>query len=402
MATAKPKFTTTEGVALRDLRAGMDVQVPEGQRRWYRILRIAAGDNHRRLAYAEVLGGKHAGTGAQITLFDYEAGYKIREPEAPAERLGEFVDNAVIETWALRTRDAVEVRCDNTEPHEPHEGAVTLSTNDKNRGYVPARCPGVEVPTTTVECPMDDPDCEADAQLDPESYVCHDACEPPALTEPVMVVPSAEFTACVAELGARAKEAGAVTGYDHVQCPYDAHTRDAGDHTRQLGDDDSDGQLVDQRGDMLCNECAAPLAYCTTHDVYVHLDPDTPPCFLVREALPQMECEGCGGVQAVTRYWDGEQMRYADPECASLMYFTELAVVKLGDTVNENYSASGEDLSTTPAEITVVGETLAEFGGPVSEEFDVAEWDRLLGEVGFRRVGFWNFTEYTAPVARDV
>lgn len=202
----------------------------------------------------------------------------------------------------------------------------------------------------------------------------------------------AEIEDLVASIAAAAR--------DHGKCRPNAHTRDAGTNTRQLGDDDSDGQLVDQHGDMLCNDCEAPMAYCTTHDVYVHVDPDTPPCFLVREALPQMECEGCGGVQNVSRWWDGEQMRYADPECAATMYFTELAVVKLGDTVNENYSASGEDLSTTDAEITAAGETLAEFGGPVSEEFDVDVWDRLLADAGFRRVGFWNFVEYTAPVVR--
>jgi hypothetical protein len=58
------------------------------------------------------------------------------------EQLGEFVENAVIETWALRTRDSVEVSCSDTDPHEAHEGAVTLTVGGIDRGYVPACCPG--------------------------------------------------------------------------------------------------------------------------------------------------------------------------------------------------------------------------------------------------------------------
>lgn len=75
---------TREGVALSDLRAGMDVQVPEGQRRWYRILAIEFGADYRRLADVEVLGGKDAGRRTQITLFDPSTGYKVRVPAGQA------------------------------------------------------------------------------------------------------------------------------------------------------------------------------------------------------------------------------------------------------------------------------------------------------------------------------
>lgn len=230
----------------------------------------------------------------------------------------------------------------------------------------------------------------------------------PVEAEPVMVVPSAEFTAYVTKLGQRAREAGAAVAAvtdalpvrDHGKCAPNTHTREAGDNTRQRGDQDSDGQLVDSNGEMLCNDCEQPLVYCEEHDVYVHLDPDTPPCFLVHEALPTMDCEGCGGVFRTRRWWDGSEIRYADPECAEMLHFTELSIVTLADTVSENFSASGADLSTTHAEVTAAGETLASFDGPVSEEFDVAEWDQRLADAGFRRVGFWNLVEYTAPVAR--
>lgn len=229
-----------EGVALGDLRTGMDVQAPEGHRRWYRILNIETGTHHRRLADVEVLGGKHAGTHTQITLFDYEAGYKVLVPaDAPAEV--------------------------------------------------------------------------------------------PVLAEPVMVVPSTEFTAYVTELGRRAKEAGAAVTVvadalptrDHRKCAPNSHTREAGENTRQRGDQDSDGQLVNSNGDALCNDCEQSLVWCETFEDYVHLDPAAPECFLVHEALPDMECEGCGGVFRTDRWWDGKEIRYADPECAEMFGWTK-------------------------------------------------------------------------------
>lgn len=72
---------------------------------------------------------------------------------------------------------------------------------------------------------------------------------------------------------------------DHSKCGPNAHTRDAPDNTRQIGDQDSDGQLGDQHGDILCNDCTAPLVWCETFNDYFHLDPDAEPCFLTREAL---------------------------------------------------------------------------------------------------------------------
>lgn len=113
------------------------------------------------------------------------------------------------------------------------------------------------------------------------------------------------------------------THQDHSKCAPGAHIRDGGDNTRQLGDPDGDGQLVDRHGRMLCHHCAAPMVYCLDRQVYAHLDPTTPDCFLVHEALAEMECEGCGGVLGVIRCSDGgAQVRYADPECAEAMGFT--------------------------------------------------------------------------------
>ena len=61
---------------------------------------------------------------------------------------------------------------------------------------------------------------------------------------------------------------------DHTQCPQDAHDRDPGTSV----DDD---QPVDEHGLLLCRHCQAALMYCTTINDYIHVDPSSPPCFLV-------------------------------------------------------------------------------------------------------------------------
>jgi hypothetical protein len=68
--------------------------------------------------------------------------------------------------------------------------------------------------------------------------------------------------------------AGNQQKYDHTHCPSEAHHRNPGTSI-------DDGQRVDESGQLLCNHCAAPLLWCATVGDYDHVDPTTPPCFLV-------------------------------------------------------------------------------------------------------------------------
>jgi hypothetical protein len=65
----------------------------------------------------------------------------------------------------------------------------------------------------------------------------------------------------------------------HATCPEPAipnttnplHTRDPGEGAEQA---------TDWEGKMLCNDCLAPLFYCSEKQWYFHVDPAAPACFL--------------------------------------------------------------------------------------------------------------------------
>lgn len=68
---------------------------------------------------------------------------RIRAGAAGIDRLGPFVESAVVETWALLANRCETVQCGNPEAHDEHEGAAELFEGETSRGYVPVVCPGV-------------------------------------------------------------------------------------------------------------------------------------------------------------------------------------------------------------------------------------------------------------------
>lgn len=111
---------------------------------------------------------------------------------------GQLVDGTPAEVWCLPRPAELDLLAAHTRLTDDATFSVELllrlvdapAADDKRTCAFPgdqehdhAMCEDVvadEATAERAECPVDDPDCEAGAQLDPESYVCHDACEAPA------------------------------------------------------------------------------------------------------------------------------------------------------------------------------------------------------------------------------
>lgn len=61
-----------------------------------------------------------------------------------------------------------------------------------------------------------------------------------------------------------------------------------------------------------------------------------------------------------------------------------------------------EQAGTHAVVLDADGEEVDDFSGPVSEEWQPQGWDAALAEAGYRRVGDWDLSDYSAPVVPAV